>query len=268
MNIPILLTASVDTHGMQGARFSAADREKMYVDTLNFYIDDFQSHNGNFKIVFAENSGWPCESILKQLHNADNVQIEYIALNYNDFDQTRGKGYNELLLIDKTIDKSKYIQTAKRFFKLTGRFPIVNLYALLKEVNRRGGDDFLFYGDCKDHKLYETLGMHINGHVGECRYYGVALNFWDRYMRGQYVKLNDYTGPLIEDFFLDIMRRTKRIPGVSCRFRTQARFSGSGGHNLGSGSSFFHSTNHDSTVMKVKHYLHQFLRWFLPWWWC
>lgn len=268
MNIPILLTASVDTHGMQGAKFSAKDREKMYVDTLNFYIDDFRSRKGYYKMVFAENSGWPCDSILQQLHTADNVQIEYVALDYNDFDQTKGKGYNEMLLIDKAIDKSASIQEARRFFKLTGRFPVLNLHSLITEVSRRGGEKFLFYGDCKDHKLYEKLGMSINGHVGECRYYGVALDFWDEYMRGQYVKLNDYTGPLIEDFFLDIMRRTRRLPGVSCRFRTQARFSGSGGHDLGKGISFFYSTDHDSFIMKFKHYMHQSFRWLLPWWWC
>ena len=31
--LPVLMTASVDTHGMKGALFSAAEREKMYVGT-------------------------------------------------------------------------------------------------------------------------------------------------------------------------------------------------------------------------------------------
>ena len=40
--MPLLLTASIDTRGMRGAMFSAEERERMYVDTLNFYISEFE----------------------------------------------------------------------------------------------------------------------------------------------------------------------------------------------------------------------------------
>ena len=55
--LPILLTASVETRGMKGAKFSAREREKMYVDTLNYYISDLSKRKGDFILVFAENSG-------------------------------------------------------------------------------------------------------------------------------------------------------------------------------------------------------------------
>lgn len=266
--IPILLTASVDTHGMNGAKFAAQEREKMYVDTLNYYIDDFSKRKEQFELVFVENSGWNKKSILSKLHKADNVFIEYVSLDYQAFDVSKGKGYNELLMMDMATLESPTIQSAGRFFKLTGRFPILNLYSLLCEVEKRGGKDMQLYADCKDHKLYDWLKMPINGHAGECRYYAVSLEFWDKYLRGNYVKLNDFTGPLIEDYFLEIMREVKGQPGVTCRYRTQAQFSGNGGHSLGNGSAFFYSTDNDSAIMKFKRGLRQLIRWRFPWWWC
>lgn len=266
--IPILLTASVDTRGMSGAKFAAHEREKMYVDTLNYYIDVLSNKEGKFELVFAENSGWNKNSILSKLHSSDNVYIEYLSIDYNLFDQEKGKGYNEMLLLDIASEQSAAIQNYGAFFKLTGRFPILNLYELLKEVKKRGGGNMQFYGDCKDHKVYDLLHMPINGHAGECRYYAVSLNFWNKYFRDQYVNLDDFKGPLIEDFFLSVMRKTKYEKGVNCRFRTQAAFSGNGGHLLGKGLSFFYSTNNDSAVMKFKRGLRQVIRWCFPWWWC
>lgn len=266
--IPILLTASVDTRGMSGAKFAALEREKMYVDTLNYYIDDLSKRDGSFELVFAENSGWNKNSILSKLHTSENVYIEYLSIDYNLFDQKKGKGYNEMLLLDIASDQSCVIQNYGAFFKLTGRFPILNLYALLKEVEKRGGKNMQFYADCKDHKVYDWLHMPINGHAGECRYYAVSFKFWNEHFRGQYINLDDYIGPLIEDFFLQIMRKTKNQDGVCCRFRTQAVFSGNGGHSLGKGLSFFYSTNNDSVIMKFKRGLRQVIRWAFPWWWC
>lgn len=266
--IPILLTASVDTRGMSGAKFAALEREKMYVDTLNYYIDDLGNRQGMYELVFAENSGWDKHSILSKLHSSESVYIEYLAIDYADFDQSKGKGFNEMLLIDKAIDMSSTIRDNGAFFKLTGRFPILNLYDLLKEVEKRGGKNMQLYADCKDHKLYDWLHMPINGHAGECRYYAVSLDFWNKHMNGRYVELDDYRGPLIEDFFLQVMRSAKGQTGVTCRYRTQACFSGNGGHSLGKGLSFFYSTNNDSVMMKFKRGLRQCVRWILPWWWC
>ena len=77
--LPILLTASVDTRGMKGAKFSAKEREKMYVDTLNYYISDLSKRNGQFTLVFAENSGWNKESVIEKLNCSEDVHREYEA---------------------------------------------------------------------------------------------------------------------------------------------------------------------------------------------
>lgn len=266
--LPLLLTASVDTRGMQGSCFQAMEREKMYVDTLNFYIDHLGSKKERFEMVFVENSGWNKNSVLGKLHHSDNIYIEYIALEPELFDQSKGKGYNELLMMENAILASSTIQSAGAFFKLTGRFPILNLYSLLKEVDRRGGQKMKLYADCKDHNVYDWLHLPINGHAGECRYYAVSLDFWNRNIKGRYKELNDYTGPLVEDLFLEVIRNNKNLEGVHGRFRTQAQFSGGGGHSLGNGPAFFYSTDNDSVTMKIKRGIRQGFRWLAPWWWC
>lgn len=266
--LPILLTASVETRGMKGAKFSAIEREKMYVDTLNYYISDLSKRKGDFILVFAENSGWDMNSITEKVVQAENVCFEYEALSPELFDQSKGKSYNEMLILDLVTERNKSIHDAGGFFKLTGRFPILNLYQLMKEVDTRTrGEQLQLYQDCKDHKVYERLHMPINGHAADCRYFAISLDFYDKYIRGKYKLLNDYENRNVEWFFLQVIRKHKKECGVYGRFRTQAHFTGSGGHSLGSGNAFFYSTNNDSTIMKVKRGIRQLLRWIMPWWW-
>ena len=264
--IPLLLTASIDTRGMKGAKFAAEEREKMYVDTLNFYIGEFDKRGVQGQIVFAENSGWKKEAVLQKLNQSKWVDIEYIALDTDGFIQEKGKSYNELLMMDKAIVQSKMIQAAKCFFKLTGRFPILNALDLIDEAEQWGRKNggLRFYGDCKDHQVFDWLGMNINGHVGESRYYAVSTDFWDQHFRGCYVEMNDYDGRIVENLILDVIRKTKHEQGVHCRYRTQARFTGSGGHTLGNGSTFFHSTDNDSLTVRMKLGIRQLIRWVLP----
>lgn len=267
--IPLLLTASVDTRGMKGAMFAAEERERMYVDTLNFYIQEYERRGIHGGIVFAENSGWRKESVIQKLRSSKVVEMEYIALGTEGFIQEKGKSYNELLMMDRAIEQSKLIQKVGCFFKLTGRFPILNALDLVEEAERWGEKHkgLRFYGDCKDHRAFDWLGIGINGHVGESRYYAVSVDFWNQHFRGRYVDMYDYDGRIVENLILDVIRKTKHEQGVHCRYRTQARFTGSGGHSLGAGSSFFHSTDNDSCIVRIKLGIRQLIRWVLPWVW-
>lgn len=266
---PLLLTASVDPKGMKGAMFSVSERENMYINTLNFYIDYLSRKKGCYHIVFAENSGWNPESILTKLKHSPTVEIEYISLNADEYDIKKGKSYNEMLLINQATERSETIKDAGCFFKLTGRYPIKNLYDLLSEVERyskkhMGG--YNLYCDCKDHKVYEWLHMPINGHAGECRYYAVSMDFYNKYFRNSYVELDDSKGKNVEMLFLDVIRKTRHMEGVHDRFWTQAHITGQGGHSFGKKGGIFYSTNYNSPIMKFKMGLRQLLRWVIPFW--
>ena len=267
IDLPVLMTASVDPKGMPTARWTPLEREKMYVETLQFYMKDFGKREGHYDFVFAENSGWDKERILSQIKVPSNIKLEYIALNPNDYDVSRLKGYNEALMIDQATLLSEAIHRAGRFFKVTGRYPFINLYRLLREVDRRAGKDMQLYADCKDHNMYQWLHLPLDGHRGETRYYAVSLEYYDKHFRGRYKKVQGSN--TVEDLMLYNIRKHKGEQGVYGRFRTQPHISGLEGSYRQFNSrwmDFFDSKDNDSFVLTVKRYIRQVLRWTMPWW--
>ena len=272
IQIPLLLTATVNPQGMKGANFDPKERVEMYVSALEFYAKK------GLKVVFAENSGWIRDGLavsgewLEVMEKFDNVEL--VDVSGPEYDQSRGKGYNETILLHKAVQKSRFVQEAGCFFKITGRLKVINIEKLLKEclyIDERlavRGERLLFLADCKDHKVYEWLHMPINGHAGECRYWFASTEFFEKYMWPRYDELNDYEPNifLAEDLMLDVCRKSRGMAGCRDRFRTQARISGKGGHKLGKGWSFFYSTDNDSFALRAKCFIRQCLRWCMPWW--
>ena len=247
---------------MKGANFSVEERADQYVEAINFYLKK------QMKVVFAENSG--CIDIVANHFQGMGDDVECVDVSGAEYDQSRGKGYNETILIKKAIARSKMISEAGCFFKLTGRLKLLNVEKMLAEVSsliaRQTSFDFI--ADCKDHRVYEWLRMPINGHAGECRYWYATNDFFMQRMCPKLNQMNDYTEPpvLAEDVMLQVCRETRGMTGCRDRFRTQARISGRGGHNLGKGFSFFYSTDNDSLALKAKCGLRQLMRWIMPWW--
>lgn len=283
--IPLLLTATVNPQGMKGANFDPKERVEMYVSALKFYASK------GLKVVFAENSGYlTTETTERDVWGGlmDNPNVEFVDVSdiaaedaekrrnlaAVSYDQSRGKGYNETILLHKAVLKSRFVQEAGCFFKITGRLKVMNIENLLKEcldIDERltvKGERLRFLADCKDHKVYEWLHMPINGHAGECRYWFASVDFFEKYMWPRYEELNDYEPNicLAEDLMLDVCRKTRGMADCRDRFRTQARISGKGGHKLGKGWSFFYSTDNDSFALRAKCFIRQCLRLCMPWW--
>ena len=68
--IPLLLTATVNPNGMQGACFSVTERAKMYVEAVSFYVEK------GCQVVFAENSG-EMDAVVQLLPEEINNQVEW-----------------------------------------------------------------------------------------------------------------------------------------------------------------------------------------------
>ncbi|MCR5395244.1 MAG: hypothetical protein K6E86_07615 [Bacteroidales bacterium] len=276
--IPLLLTATVNPRGMQGANFTNEQRTAMYVEALRFYVERVSLIWSGVKdkgpmVVFAENSG--SISVVRQ--NVDSPYIEWVDVSGPEYDQSRGKGYNETILIRKAIMQSAVIREAGWFFKVTGRLRVLNVESLINEV-LQAGPDVQFRADCKDHSVYEWLHLPINGHVGECRYWFATVDFFNQVMCKYQDRMCDYPAEgidgktvspyLAEDAMLAVCRETRGMDGCRDRFRCQARISGRGGHDLGRGMSFFYSTDNDSVALRFKCALRQCLRWIMPFWRC
>lgn len=203
MRLPILMTASVSTRGMKGACFTDAEREDMYVGALAYYAASILPKYSEQRLVFAENSGWDLDALAlklkEKLNGYDENRIEFIALQPEDFDISRGKGYNEMLLISKAAEQSKFISKSRGFFKVTGRYPVYNLDYFVstasKRIYEKGYD---MYCDIKDHKLYDWLRLGWNGHSFECRLFGITTAYWNKQFAKHYTDCNDYKGQLME----------------------------------------------------------------------
>lgn len=259
--LPILMTASISTRGMKGACFTDKEREMMYANALSFYIMNLLGKKEQ-RIVFAENSGWDLHSLITKLPSFDHQQIEFISIPVEMFDISKGKGYNELLLINETLKRSSFIKESGAFFKVTGRYPIYNLGYFLECAGKRiYRDKMSLYADIKDHRLYDLLGLGWCGHAFECRLFGVENSYYLNNIAPLYVKCNDYTGDLIENILFNYVKRGGKI---SLRFKREPHFGGIEGSDI---STWTGTKEQDSLKGKFKRLVGNFFRKCMPWFW-
>lgn len=206
--LPLLMTASVSTRGMKGACFSDEEREEMYVSALMFYVNHLLPQRPEQRIVFAENSGWDLERIRQKLPRTSLDQIELVSLSPEEFDISKGKGYNEMLLINKTIKQSRFIEEAKAFLKVTGRYPILNISTFLEDAERRLlYDGYSLYGDIKDHNVYKLLGLDWTAQAFECRLFGVNKSFYHQHIAPLYCLCDDAHGMFMENVLFQFVKK-------------------------------------------------------------
>ena len=267
--LPILMTASISTRGMVGADFTDDEREKMYLETLSFYGEKLLNNDGDRKIVFAENSGWDLDSLKSKLICQYPCQIEFVSLNPDEFDISKGKGYNELLLISKAIKCAKSLKEAKAFLKVTGRYPIYNLAYFLQDAEKFFYNGGALYCDMKDHSLYDIVFRNPsiwNGHKVGTGMFASTINFYEEKLGPLYAKCNDYTGRWVECVWYDALCHYRRhpCPEVSLRFKVEPVYGGMQGSN---NSTFTFSKNNQSFKKKIMRFVGNILRRHVPNFW-
>ena len=264
LNIPLIMTSSISTNGMKGACFTDEERIQMYGEALKFYIKTFLVEPER-KIVFVENSGYPLHKFLSSIgggYLVDNQQIEFLSLPFSEFDISKGKGYNEAVLISLANKQSKFISTTGNFFKVTGRYPIYNINFFYKSACKAFSKGAELYCDIKDHKLYDLLQTGWNGHSFDCRIFASTVNFWDEVIKPDIHLLNDYEGLLLEDLMFKNCRNVNK--SKSLRFKREPHFGGLEGSE---NSTISFSKNQDSLKAKFKRGLGNGIRILTPWFW-
>ena len=161
VRIALLLTGTVRAQ-VKGSNFSVEERMEMYHSTLLFYARELGK---KYPIVLVENSdvnlsSWKEEfkdSLrLEILQFSPPIQNEKRIINDNGFDNRKGKGYNEYLMIKLGLEQSETLRRSTHFLKLTGRYPMLNIREMLKEMESRGKDKLMML-DVKEFGLYEKL---------------------------------------------------------------------------------------------------------------
>lgn len=261
--LPLLMTASVDPRGMKFAMFSPEERETMYLSALQFYKSTLADID--CKIIFVDNSGWGLNNIKAQLQPYDSNKIEFISLDPNLFDVSRGKGYNEFLLMQMAIEQSQTIKEKGAFLKVTGRYPIFNIRHFLDEgstIILKDGRDV--YADLKKHNLYKNLGLNWTGSTAESRLFGLRTSFFRDYLMIVAHKLDYNNGYMLESMLYDNISCHIGNPQLVCRFTREPHYGGLSGSLINSVS---FSANYDSFFWNLKRHVKNFSRRFFPDFW-
>lgn len=120
----ILLTACISPGGMAfTALQDAGERERQYIDAINFYIE-----NTHYPIVFCNNSG---EDISSKI-TYPKGRVEFLSYYGNDYDKQLGKGYGEFQIIEYALRHSQFLNNAHTIIKITGRLKVFGLASQIR----------------------------------------------------------------------------------------------------------------------------------------
>jgi hypothetical protein len=129
MKLAILLTGSIAPAATFVAVTDIAERRAQYLTALNFY-------RGLAPVFFLENSSY-------DLAGDADFALEGVSIRKFTMlpEMTRGKGYQEFAMMDAWY--AGETAPPDRFLKITGRYLVKNVAALLDECRRAGPDEIL-----------------------------------------------------------------------------------------------------------------------------
>lgn len=186
--------------------------------------------------------------------------VEFISVNPSLCDNSKGKGYNEMILISNAINQSAFIKESGCFLKVTGRYPIYNLQHFVQSAQNAFDKGYDLYCDVKDHNLYDLLRLGWSGHSFECRLLACNITFYKNEFEPVTSECNDYEGRLLEDVLFKAYK--KSTAEIVDRFKKEPHFGGLAGHQI---SAVSFSQGNDSYKAKVKRFIGNSIRLLMPW---
>lgn len=259
MKLAILLTGTIRP-SVKGGNFTIEERMNMYISTLRFYAKVIGKR---YPVVFVENSDVDLNCWKDEFANTLDLEIlQFVPTKVEnaDFDNSQGKGYNEYLMIKKGLATSTTLKTCTHFLKITGRYSMVNIIDILKEIEKKGNNS-IFMGDIKDTRIYELIGRRNtdSGHWGDSRFFVANIDFYKKEMIDCYKEMNDYNGKNAENFIYNLSKKYRNDPRFIHRYRTQVRFDGVCGLVTDS-----FSESYNSPKARIKGQIRQCLRYLFP----
>lgn len=265
MKLGIILTATVKPN-VKGGNFSEVERLEMYASTLRYYSHEIEK---KYPVILVENSNADISALQREFNDSLDLTIFQFrpdnSVNYEGFDSSKGKGYNEYLMIKKGIEQWNTNRSSdiSHFLKITGRYPMLNIRSIIKEIQRRADDKpIVFMGDIKDTCVYKFIGRDtLSSHWGDSRFFMADIEFYRENLVDCYKEMNDYqTGKWAEDYFLNLSRKYRHDSRFIFRYRTQVRFGGVSG----TFSSLNNARGYNSRFNKIKADIRQIIRLLFP----
>lgn len=146
------------------------------------------------------------------------------------FDNAKGKGYNEYLMIKLAVERSVTLKSCSHFLKITGRYPMQNVKEMLGEMEKRGRDKVAMF-DVKEFKLYEKLrGTSYGSRWGDSRYFLMSVDFYRNNLMDCYQEMDDRVyGKYAEDYIYQLSCKYRKDFRFCFRYRHQVQFGGQNG---------------------------------------
>lgn len=143
------------------------------------------------------------------------------------FDNPKGKGYNEYLMIKLALERSETLRGCTHFLKLTGRYPMLNIREMLGEMESRGKDKAMMF-DVKEFKLYEKLrGTPYGTRWGDSRFFLMSVDFYRKNLMDFYKEMdNRIYDKDPEGCIYRLSVKYRKDKACCFRFRHQVQFSG------------------------------------------
>lgn len=161
--------------------------------------------------------------------NLLNHQEDCKKENYG-FDNSKGKGYNEYLMIKLALERSETLRECTHFLKLTGRYPMLNIREMIGDMERRGHNKAMMF-DVKEFRLYEILrGTSYGSRWGDSRFFLMSVDFYRKHLINCYQEMDDRIyGRYAEDYIYYLSVKYRKNKACSFRFRHQVQFGGQSG---------------------------------------
>ena len=269
VKIALVLTATVEV-AVKGGNFTSAERFKMYTDTLRFYA---KALGRTVPVYIVENSNADIRQWSEEFRESMDLHVVQYRpedpLSYSGFDPSKGKGYNEYLMIKKLIGRLDDADVT-HFMKITGRYAMLNVKSMLAEARRKIlSRGYVFIGDVKDTNIYKLIGRKdtMSHAYGDSRFFVANVKYWHENLSDCYLEMNDSIyGKWAEDYIFNLSRAHRNDGAFCFRFRTQVLFNGISG-TLSSKDISNRSLQGDSFRGRAKAAVRQLGRWLIPFVW-
>jgi len=195
VELPIVLTATI-VPNVAGTAANLETRLAEYRQVLQF-CQQFAP------VIFLENSGYPLARH-PEFAESGRLRIRQFAPSKNP---ERGKGYQEFEMLDAWLAAES--SPPARWLKITGRYQILNLSAILAE--------------CRAQKNPLIIDQVARSRQARTYLFCADTEFYRRQMRGKFQQCDDRTGEFIEKV---LFREFQKTPAAQvCSFKTQPRIS-------------------------------------------
>jgi hypothetical protein len=208
-SIPIVLTGTIVPNGIGGPQSDPGQRRAEYLEAIRFYRQFAP-------VYFLENSHFPLHED-SDFASAAGLYVRKFPLSSHP---ERGKGYQEFEMIDAWL--AAEAQPPERWIKITGRYLVRNIAAVLEEWQHEPHAALLID---QTHR-FTTARTHL---------FAVETTYYREWIQGLYRQCDDEAKQWIEYL---LYRSLRTDPQRRFRvFTTQAdlfALAGSSGKNMGS----------------------------------